>query len=155
MVQSLAMHGEAGATAATLAAGKHKNLREVIEGSNNLKVTNSEITVFNDENQQVESQSMKINSNTGCKPMQVDLSQRAVSTENDMNMGLKKESGKKMVFYRLKQNKLDSLSNELDQNLIKQIKNSTSSKEHRNMITSDLHSQISGSVPCVQGLDKA
>ena len=34
--------------------------------------------------------------------MQVDLSQRAVSTENDMNMGLKKESGKKMVFYRLK-----------------------------------------------------
>ena len=51
MVQSLAMPGEAGATAATLAAGKHKNLREVIEGSNNQKVTNSEITVFNDENQ--------------------------------------------------------------------------------------------------------
>lgn len=102
MVQSLAMPGEAGATAATLAAGKHKNLREVIEGSNNQKVTNSEITVFNDENQQAESQSMKINSNTGCKPMQVDLSQRAVSTENDMNMGLKKDSGKKMVFYRLK-----------------------------------------------------
>ena len=77
-------------------------------------MSNSDIAVFNDENQQVESQSVKINSNTGIKPMQVDLSQRAVSTENDMNMGLKKESGKKMVLYRLKQNKLESLSNELD-----------------------------------------
>ena len=54
MVQSLAMPGEAGATAATLAPGNNlnqqKNLREVIEGSNNQKVSNSEIAVFNKEN---------------------------------------------------------------------------------------------------------
>jgi hypothetical protein len=67
--------------------------------------------VFND--QHVESQSMKINSHRGCKPMQVDLSQRAVSTENDKNINLKKEAGK-MVLYRLKSNKLESISHELD-----------------------------------------
>lgn len=45
--------------------------------------------------------------------MQVDLSQRAVSTENDKNINLKKEAGK-MVLYRLKSNKLESISHELD-----------------------------------------
>lgn len=55
---------------------------------------------------------MKIDSHRGHKPMQVDLSQRAVSTEND-KINLKKEASK-MVLYRLKSNRLGSISHELD-----------------------------------------
>jgi len=67
----------------------------------------------------------------------MDLSQKAASIENFKNSNKKQDSGK-FVIYRLKSSKLGSISPELDKNIIKKIKESQSSKEHR--ICSELNS---------------
>ena len=67
----------------------------------------------------------------------MDLSQKAVSIENFKNSNKKQDSGK-FVIYRLKSSKLESISHELDKNIIKKIKQSASSKDNR--IKSEINS---------------
>lgn len=66
----------------------------------------------------------------------MDLSQRAASIDNNKNSA--KKDPEKIMIYRLKSNHLDSVSNQIDKNLIAKMDQSKSSKIDR--IMSELNS---------------